>query len=298
MIKKIFLGVMILSLMALATISSSAIASDCTISTGKWTEERHSGCLKDPGWFDVGAGIIVVRNAGIARQNGVGNMVTVRAYPTGRWYAPLKSQTAASINIVASKLALANALDDKAKKSKQVAMAAANAGGETVDNTSTVGDLVKIADGLVKNAADTKAAASVVKVADDAKTAADKAAIDQAAVDAANTDIALSMQTALNDFGSNYAVTEFNGMTHWIKRVSFFLGRSVGGFDSKVVDGDINAFGIAFDIAPEFSVVWGRAYFNQPAQTGVANNSRSGTVFGVQINLNAFKTMRGLTGSL
>lgn len=276
-------------------------------------------CLKDPGWFDIGAGLVVVPNAGIAQQNGVGNLVTVRAYPFGRWYAPLKSQTPENANLVASKLASATTLSSKAQKSKQTAANALTAAAKAVadakpasdlaaagteaeqtvaNNTSTTVDLIKAADDLVKAAKDAKAGTAVIKAATDAKSATDQAATDQSATDTANTDIAQSMQTALNDFGSNFAVAEFNGMTHLAKRVSFFLGRSVGGFDSKAVDGDINAFGIAFDISPEFSVVWGRAFFNQPSQTGVANSSKSGTAFGVQINLNAFKTMRGLTGSL
>jgi hypothetical protein len=312
------LATLIGALLAFAETTRPAIAEDCTSPTGKWIEERPSICLKDPGWFDIGAGLAVIPKAGIEEQNGVGNLVTVRAYPFGRWYAPLKSQTPASTNLVASKLASANALNDKAKKSKQAAVkaltdaakAVAQAGpvadlakaGNAADqaatnDAATTAELVKAANDLVKAATDARATDAVTKAAANAKSATDLAATDQAAIDTANADIAQSMQTALNDFGSNFAVAEFNGMTHLVKRVSLFMGRSVGGFDSKAVDGDINAFGIAFDIAPEFSVVWGRAYYNQPVQTGVANSSKSGTVIGVQLNLNAFKAMRGLTGS-
>jgi hypothetical protein len=232
--------------LALASTYRPAIAAEstenCTSSNGKWAEQRPSSCLQDPGWFDVGAGISIIKKAGIAQQNGVGNMVTLRAYPFGRWYAPLKSQTPASTSVVEAKLIVAKTAADQAKAS----------------GTTT----------------------------------------DQAVADKANADVAQSMQAALNDFGNNYALEELNGMQNFSRRISFFLGRSIGGFDSKAVDGDINAFGIAIDISPEFSVVWGRAYFNQPAQTGVANSSKSGAVIGVQINLKAFKAMRGLTGSL
>ena len=250
--------------LALAATSRPAMAEDCNTPSGQWAAERPRNCLQDPGWFDIGAGMVVVKNAGISQQNGVGNMVSLRAYPFGRWYAPLKPQppTDASQTETAAKLQLAKAASDKARISRENAKAQANA-----------------------SALD-KAAAE--KTADTDEVAADKA----------NEDLARNMQTALNEFGDNYALEELDGWKHWGSRVSFFLGRSVGGFDSKAVEGDINAFGISFDIAPEFSVVWGRAYFDQQAQTGVANSSRSGTVFGVQINLNAFKAMRGLTGSL
>src|ERR1039457_1264671 len=253
--------------LALASTYRPAIAAesteDCTTPTGTWTEERHRDCLQDPGWFDVGAGIVVIKNAGISQQNGVGNLVTLRAYPFGRWYAPLKSLSPASNSIVEAKLSVAKAVADKAKAS-----------GAAVDQAKTSGT-------------------------DTEKTDAEKKAVaDKAVADKANADVAQSMQTALNDFGNNYALAELDVWHNLGRRVSFFLGRSIGGFDSKAVDGDINAFGIAIDISPEFSVVWGRAYFNQPAQTGVANSSKSGAVIGVQINLKAFKAMRGLTGSL
>lgn len=254
--------------LTLAAISQPAFAADptctegCSTPTGNWAAERPRNCLQDPGWFDIGAGVVVIKNAGISQQNGVGNMVSLRAYPFGRWYAPLKPQppTDASQTETAVKFHLAKEASEKAKNSRDKAKA--------------------IAPALDKAAAE--------KTAD----------TDQVAADKANEDLARNMQTALNAFGDNYALEELDGWKHWGSRVSFFLGRSVGGFDSKVVEGDINAFGISFDIAPEFSVVWGRAYFDLPAQTGVANSSSAGTVFGVQINLNAFKAMRGLTGSL
>lgn len=104
------------------------------------------------------------------------------------------------------------------------------------------------------------------------------------------------MQTALSDFGNMY--TPFEVDTGTLSRISLFYGRSVGGFDTNLVQGDVNAFGVAFDIAPQFSVVWGRAYYNQAAQIGTAATSISNIIFGVQINLNAFKAMRGITGSM
>lgn len=226
--------------MASRSIMAEEGAENCaTPSVGRWAEARPTKCLQDPGWFDVGAGIVVIENAAAPQQNAIGNMVTLRAYPFGRWYAPLKSLTSASSVQIETKLHVAQAATNKAA---------------------------------------------------DTKEKADKIAADQA-----NSDAAQSMQTALNEFGSNYALAELEFWPQMVSRVSFFLGRSVGGFDTKVVDGDINAFGIAFDVAPEFAVVWGHAYFNQ---TGVANSSRSGNVIGVQINLKAFKVMRGLTGAM
>lgn len=283
----------------LVTASHPAIAIDCdSPSSDKWMQERYSICLKTPGWFDVGAGIVVIPKAGVAQQNGVGNMVSVRAYPFGRWYAPLKTLTPTSSQIIQVKLAAAKQLEDNVVQKRT----------EILQKTKDAEAKEKVAsakEALAKGSKDsqvTNAATVARKSADDSKSDADKSTSDNSTLinqsDAANKDLALSMQTALSDFSDNYAVAEYNSFRHWGSRMSFFLGRSVSGFDSKVVDGDINSFGIAFDIAPEFSLVWGRAYFNQPAQTGVVNNSKSATVIGVQINFNAFKTLRGLTGSL
>lgn len=307
------------SLCALGLIAHNNAVADCYTSSGKWAEQRPSSCLQDPGWFDVGAGIVVIKNAGIAQQNGVGNMVSLRAYPFGRWYAPLKAQAPEKQDAVASKVDMASAKNKVAANSRknaaqQLANAASQAKGVAALSTSAVvsnaenaaanstlsaGELITFAEKLVKEvASNASASASIKQAAADAKNAADQAAIDQSAADMANTEVAQGMQSALDAFGHNFSLEELNAFQNFGRRISFFLGRSIGGFDKSVVDGDINAFGIAIDVSPEFALVWGRAYFNQPIQTGVANNTRSGMVLGVQLNLKAFKAMRGLTGSL
>ena len=229
-----FFSILIFVPLSLAATAPPAMAECKSTNNINFTEERPQSSLKDPGWFDIGAGVVVIKNAGIAQQNGVGGMVSLRAYPFGRWYAAPIAADPSNVN--------------------KLAKAASAASGVTASDT--------------------------------------------VANKEAGSNLEQAMQTVNSDLSNNYAICELDTWPHLLKRVSFFLGRSVGGFDSNAVSGDINAFGIAFDIAPQFSIVYGRAYFNLPAQTGVANNTKSGNVFGVQINLNAFKTMRGITGSL
>lgn len=262
-----FMTKLVAALMLAAACGTTAAATDCTkadptkTNDSLWANQRPLECLQDPGWFDIGAGMVVARHAGNQRQNGIGNMVTLRAYPFGRWYAPLKSQTPASTADVDAKLAL----QKKAAAEADSKQAAADAAKGTANEAST-------------------AAAAA-----QAKQDADKKA----------QDLYQGMQSALNDFGSVYAVQEYSVGSHLLRRISVFYGRSVGGFDSNAVQGDINAIGLAFDVAPQFSLTWGRAYFNQPSQTsGGTNPSASAVVFGIQLNLNAFKAMRNLTGSL
>ncbi len=49
----------------------------------------------------------------------------------------------------------------------------------------------------------------------------------------------------------------------------------MGGYDCNAVQGDSNAIGLAFDVAAQFSLVWGRAYFDQVLQNGGPNPSAS-----------------------
>jgi hypothetical protein len=250
----------------LAATSAAAAAVDCSVPQDpKHLEERNYSCLQDPGWFDIGGGVAILRHAGSQGQHGIGNMVTVRAYPFGRWYAPLKTATPASTSKVAASVVIANNAQMDATNKQAAADQAKKS------NAPDAGD---------KQAA-----------ADQAKADADKAA----------KDVVLSMQSALSDFGSMYSVgvPGENRAWRWLQHVSVFYGRSVGGFDSNVVKGDINAFGVTFDIAPQFSVAYGRAYYYQLPQNGASNSiSASKPVYGIQLNLNAFKAIRNITGSL
>lgn len=222
-------------------------------------EQRPPECLQDPGWFDVSAGIAVIQKANSLGENASGNLVALRAYPFGRWYAPLKSVSQASSDKIAASLAM---LKEKQKKTEQI-------------NTKL----------QEKNPSEITTQQQVNEI--------------QQEVDKAANDVALSMQAALNDFGSMYAVQgESKESSYLLRRISLFYGRSVGGFDANVVQGDVNAFGIAYHIAPQFAVIWGRAYYNQAPQNGITKTSSSNNFFGIQLNLNAFKAMRNITGSM
>lgn len=74
----------------------------------------------------------------------------------------------------------------------------------------------------------------------------------------------------------------------WEDRLSVFYGRSMGNFDSDAIDGPINVVGVGFDVVPEFALILGAAFL-QPAGT---TSNKTQYIFGVQMNLNAFQTMR------
>jgi hypothetical protein len=269
-------------------------AAECSVARPRpdHLEERPASQLADPGWVDVGAGIVVARHAGPARETGTGNMVALRAYPFGRWYAPLKSTTPDANSNAA--LAAAVQVQKDAQKEAETKQETANnrvAAAQDAKAKAEAADKNKATDAAQKKT-DAEAATTGAQAAqDDADKARQKA-------DLAAKSVYAQIQAAADQFGSIYSVCERNGYTNLLNRVSFFYGRSVGGFDDKVVQGDINVFGIAIDIAPQFSLTWGKAFYKQVSQNNEPNPSRSSNVFGVQLNLNAFKIFRNLSGSL
>jgi hypothetical protein len=293
------------SLLAIASLSSSFVlsaaagtaAAECSVARPRpdHVEERPASQLADPGWVDVGAGIVVARHAGPGRETGVGNMVALRAYPFGRWYAALKSTTpdaatnaAMSDAVQAQKDAQKNAQDKQEAATAKVAAA-----GKAQDKAKATAKNKDASDDQKKADSD-----DAKKLTDDAQKAQDLADDARQKADIAAKTVYSQMQAVADQFSNIYSVCERNGYTALHNRVSFFIGRSVGGFDDKVVQGDINVFGVAFDIAPQFSITWGKAYFKQAAETaGGPNPSKSSNVVGVQLNLNAFKIFRNLTGS-
>lgn len=76
----------------------------------------------------------------------------------------------------------------------------------------------------------------------------------------------------------------------WKHRFSIFYGRSLGNFDPTSIDGEVNAIGIGFDIAPEFAVVAGRAMFRSKGAAGDSGR----WLIGVQMNFSAFSAFRDL----
>lgn len=261
-------------------------AAECSVARPRpqYIEERPASQLDDPGWVDVGAGVVVARHAGASGQTGVGNMVSLRAYPWGRWYAPLKTAAPAATATLATAVQVQQQAQSDAETKQKIA------------ETKVADAKAKQADANQKKDAASGTAAK--QATDDAQAAQDAADKAKQKADLAAQDIYAQMQSAANQFSSIYAVCERNGINNVLNRVSVFYGRSVGGFDNKVVEGDINVFGLAVDIAPQFSIVWGKAYYKQVAENGGPAASKSSNVFGVQLNLNAFKIFRGLSGSL
>jgi len=82
-----------------------------------------------------------------------------------------------------------------------------------------------------------------------------------------------------------YVVPERDKFYH---RFSFFYGISAGNFSGGDLDSQVNAFGIGYDIAPEFSIITGVGFYDYKLPSETEEDSDSAFLFGVSLNLNAF----------
>lgn len=213
-------------------IASSAWAAEPVPSwKGQVGKDAPSFELANPGYFDVGGGFAYIDQANYLGQSATGWMVSIKAYPKGRWYAPRRK---------VDPLQVAQKLNSAATAQAQPATAS--------DGTPTVA----------------------------AKTMADAT-------------------QALSDYLENqkelFQVVAPESATG--SRWSVFYGRSLGNFDNTTIKGNVDALGVAFDIAPECALVFGVAFY----QADLANGSfetKHKPIIGIQMNLNAFSALRGL----
>lgn len=135
-----------------------------------------------------------------------------------------------------------------------------------------------------KKATESEVVDSITK-ASEKKMAATQASGGQATQANANAETSKSEAAqSLNGYLEQGELYPLIGET-WHNRISFFYGRSMGNFDTPIINGAVNAIGIEFDVAPEFAVMFGAAFF-QPA--GTSETRRYG-IFGVQMNFNCIR---------
>lgn len=234
---------------------SVALASGCT---PHYMKKKHSE-LAYPGYLDVGAGYTVIPYGAPKSQDIGGFTATIKAYPGGRWYAPVKPKTeeqkAEAINKAAEAIvakAKANAIQKEADVAK-----ATNEADATQKETDA---------GEAKNDATAKSNEYLLAL----KAIAD-------------TSIGAEL----------YQIKE----SSFAKRVFIFYGRSIGGYGSAV-NGEVDAIGLGYDVTPEFALIAGQARYSVdiPAvgTTAASTDTHDGLMMGVQLNLNAFQLFRAL----
>lgn len=218
--------------------------------TPKYMKQKDSD-LAYPGFLDVGAGYTVIPHATSTGKDASGFMVSVKAYPGGRWFAPLKEAVAKQQALDKVELAEKAKADLEEKKT------------ELLDATKK---------GVVPTS--------------EALTGLTDA---QTKVDQTKADVLDSFQ-ALADGSVTKPLYQFKG-AGWGKRIFVFYGRSMGGYD-EAVDGAVDSLGLGYDITPEFGLVAGHARYG--VDVAGAKDTRDALMFGVQLNLSAFKAFRDI----
>jgi hypothetical protein len=205
---------------------------------GNTSGNSHPFETEPPGFFDVGAGFAQIDTAGKTDATASGILVTVKAYPLGRWYARKKQ---ASIK---------DTLEKQLTMLKEQMKALNNASEKSAEKPKTTTE--KVSSDVVKTNAE------------------------YAYLEAVRDSLEVSKEF--------YPLQK----EEWFHRISVFYGRSPGNFNEASIKGPVNAIGISYDIAPEFSLFFGKAYYDELLPGGTTE-SRQHNIFGVQMNFNAFE---------
>ena len=80
-----------------------------------------------------------------------------------------------------------------------------------------------------------------------------------------------------------YEVADGNRMRRFARRLSIFYGTSVNEFDGGGLDSQVNAVGLAFDVAPQMAIAVGYGFYD------VDNEVDNGWIASVSLNLAAFR---------
>jgi len=198
------------------------------------TKDWHLVDTESPGYFDVGAGFAQIDTAGSAHAAASGVLLSIKAYPWGRWYAPRKKISTESVL-------------EKVQKNLDLQQKSINAN-------------------------------SLTPSADTPITTDEKAKAEYEYLEAVRNTLAKSTE-----------LMPLHGR-EWYHRLSVFYGRSPGNFNETAIKGAVNAIGIGFDIAPEFALFVGKAYYQEDIPGGA--ETRQHLIFGVQMNFNAFSLFR------
>ncbi len=239
---------LVLSLFVLASCATSC----ASLSQPLGAERVPLSELEYPGYLDMGVGFAVAFNTRNGDNNDAsGTLVSVKAYPAGRWYAKRKSEGARQLSLASAKM-VEEAVEKKnpPPADDSATRIVTGAPPQPVDDgPSKTADVADYIDELIK-----------------------------------------SRDDVLAD-GAYYIVEDRDS---WKHRVSFFYGVSVGNFSGGGLDSAANVVGIGYDFAPQLAFLLGWAFYDVE-ENGVTDTD-SGLLFGVSLNLNAFRSLTSAVG--
>ncbi len=240
------------------------------------------------GYLDVGAGYAVIPRGAPNAQDIGGFTATIKAYPAGRWYAPLKSTTSTERTAAMVKTTV-DYIEKRQQKEAEIKVLQDLEAKLAADATATPADKADVKNGLKTKIAELEL---ITPNTSQSKTT-------EALMSAINgTDLyQVGDCTQEQEQGKikDRAICSFLKPT--LRRFFVFYGHSIGGY-GDAVNGEVNSVGIGYDITPEFALIAGRARYSltTPAIGAVpaGEDTKDALLLGVQVNLNAFNLFRNL----
>lgn len=283
--------------------------------------------LMAPGFIDVGAGYAVAFNTrAMDNDDADGLLLSVKAYPFGRWYGKPRSNSAqalakASRVLVEKEIAKRPVVETAmvAEARRHVAMAL---GKLEIGSLDEVGEACQTC--ISKATTSLKGLGSEERSVE--RALLDLAAADARLVSGEKDEVEKSLKSAqtelearsealqqvendiadainrlasaqgdlLNEEFYEVEVSEEGHDSTWsrlARRFSIFYGTSVNEFGGGGLESNVNAIGLGFDVAPQLSILVGYGFYR--VDDGAGTDTDGGLVAAVSLNLNAFRWMFG-----
>jgi hypothetical protein len=291
---------------------------------------RNLDELQPPGFIDVGAGYAVAFDTrATSNDDADGLLISLKAYPFGRWYAKPRSNSSqalanASRVLIEKKLEQGPAaeMSSVTEARRHVAMALSKLRDQTVTDlegrirdckqcvTRASTQLRAIPDGnqawLENVLEDLETADAALDDSQEGASAASLASAEQVLEDRraelARAEAEITRAIArLGEAQGDLLNEEFyevqtdpegdSTLSRIARRFSVFYGTSVNDFGGGGLESNVNAVGLAFDVAPQLSILVGYGFYQ--VDTGGGVDTDGGLVASVSLNLNAFRWMFG-----
>jgi hypothetical protein len=311
---------------------AALLCSGCTM------QERKLDQLEYPGFVDVGAGYAVVSDVRSGPNNDAdGFLLSLRAYPLGRWYSKPRSTAEVVLKEAADRL-----IDEKSKKteikkardavaSAKEKIAQARIALESGPDPVSAAILARAnqhneeAKAILKGVGKEDLLASLVALTGTTARLATindfgaaetrlQGALDQADADlgraeTSHGDLIDRLEFARGELANEEFYEVINdedgdgedddlGDWRFLRRFSVFYGTSLSDFTGGGIQSTVQAVGVAFDIAPQFSIMYGVAFYEVEVDDGsgtgtLIDDTDHEQIIAVSLNLNAFKSLFG-----
>lgn len=263
-------------------------------------EYRPISELKDPGFFDIGIGYGRIDGIGSGKDDALGLVGSIRAYPFGRWYSELKSVPKSQLSS-----AIQAGLDDMYKSKDRVLQADLQAvsltAAESDHMSSLLGWAKDVSPALAMGHPETLELIIRVQTGvseEHRKLVAERYPQSTKLLNAIageqlkGPDGFVNSITGGNLYGRLDSDSGGDYFMSGLRRLSCFYGISSGDFTAgSQIKSAVHTFGVGFDVTPQVALLFGFAFFEREQTDGTSDDLDHALFTGVSLNLNAFKSL-------